>query len=110
MKTWVFTQDSLSTEIDTWVKRQMDTGHPKAVVNADFVAEAIVDFLDNARSLYRTYDAPQTHSQTQIVATKVDQTKPEEQNIVAPSNPSFEDTDITGMSPADMLKMWEQSK
>lgn len=56
MKTWHFTANSLPIEIDKWVKQQVATGHPVAIKNAQFIGQAIADFLCNAESLYTEND------------------------------------------------------
>jgi hypothetical protein len=57
MKTWHFTANSLPIEIDKWVKQQVATGHPVAIKKAQFVGQAIADFLCNAESLYTENDS-----------------------------------------------------
>lgn len=108
MKTWVFSRDSLETEIQHWVSKQIETGHPKAVANAAFVGEAIKDFLENATSLHRNYPEPNAGAVRSNESPEAP-TQVENRQAKTPVS-DWEKTEINGMSPADMLKVWEQSK
>lgn len=108
MKTWVFSRDNLETEIQHWVNKQIETGHPKAPANAAFVGEAIKDFLENATSLHRSYPEPNTNT-VRSTKSSGESSRVENKQVETPVS-NWENTEINGMSPADMLKVWEQSK
>ena len=50
-KQWAFNRSELSSEMDHWVKTQVDTGHPSAIKYANSVGQAIIHFFDAVESL-----------------------------------------------------------
>ena len=109
MKTWVFSRDTLNKEIECWVKHQIESGHPKAVANAKFVGDAIMDFLEKAPTLHRTY-TPQGTSQNTHATVSIKESPFNEETSAVVTTEQLDHLDIRGMSPSDMLKVWEQTK
>jgi hypothetical protein len=113
MKTWIFTEDLLEEEIDKWVKAQKATGHPKAMRNADFIAKAILDFLENANSLIkefpRTQDQANYKRSEEAASNKID-TQPKHTESNRTLSHPLEGIEPNGLSPTEMLEVWEKCR
>lgn len=72
MRTWIFDDEGLRKAVDRWVKRQVETGHPKAVANAAFVGEAIIDMLNGDPKLYRDTQVSTEIQKSPIPTTPVE--------------------------------------
>lgn len=102
MATWIFDTEKRDEALTSWVEEQKATGHPGAIANADFVAGAIVDFLESNESLFKTPPSVDIKPITII--------DDEDINRLDAKETKSQEREAKGFSIDEMLNQWNNTK